>query len=93
MNEQPLPPFLNGVKVSDTFMQYVEPFLNQLILDKAKHGLFDIKIESLDKVLRLPWCIWNAIAAESMSTREIDFLAWIDLILKDMPPSIKNLDI
>ncbi len=90
MNDQ-LPPMLNGVKVSEAFMQYVEPFLNHLVLDRAKYGVFDMDIEGLDRVLRVPWCIWNAIVAESVPTNEIDFLAWMDVLTKDSPPSIKNL--
>ncbi len=86
-----LPPLLHGVKVSVVFMQYVEPFLNHLILDRAKHGEFDLNIKKLDTVLRVPWCIWNAIVAENVPTNEIDFLAWMDTLTKGAPPSIKNL--
>ncbi len=44
MNDQ-LPPMLNGVKVSEAFMQYVEPFLNHLVLDRAKYGVFDMDMK------------------------------------------------
>ena len=90
MNDQ-LPPMLHGVKVSDVFMQYIEPFLNQLVLDRAQQGVFDFSIEELETVFRVPWCIWNAIIAESEPGNEIDFLAWIDTLTKDIPSSIKNL--
>ena len=65
MNE--LPPQLHGVKVSDAFMQYSEPFLHQLLLDRAKQGVFlEPSIQELDTVLRISWCIWNACVAESV---------------------------
>jgi len=90
MND-PLPPMPHGVKVSDVFMEYVEPFLNQLVLDRAQQGVFDFSIKELDTALRVPWCIWNAIIAEGEAGNEIDFLAWIDTLTKDIPSSIKNL--
>lgn len=85
---------LRGKKVSDVFQDYAEPFLKTLLLDRAKHGIHDIpSIAELERVYRIPWCIWNAIIAEIdiNAKNKIDYLAWINNSIKHMPDSIKNL--
>jgi hypothetical protein len=86
-----LPPMLQGIKVSDVFMQYSEPFLSQLLLDRDKQGEAEPTLQELDTVLRIPWCIWNAIVAESAPSNDIDFLAWMDTLTCALPTSIKSL--
>ncbi len=87
-----LPPELKGKKASVVFMEYVEPFLNTLVLDRAEQGVEqDFTIEELEAILRVPWCIWNAIIAEKDPLQKIDFLAWMDSLLKHIPTSIRSL--
>ena len=87
-----LPPELKGKKVSVVFMEYVEPFLNTLVLDRAEHGVEqDFTIEELEAILRVPWCIWNAIIAEKDPHQKIDFFAWMDSLLKHIPASTRTL--
>ena len=87
-----LPPELKGKKASVVFMEYVEPFLNTLVLDRAEQGVEqDFTIEELQEILRVPWCIWNAIIAEKDPRQKIDFFAWMDRLLKHIPASTRNL--
>lgn len=51
-----LPFELKGRKASETFLDYVEPYLKYVMSDGTVSGLEQINI-----ALRLPWCIWNAI--------------------------------
>lgn len=51
-----LPPELKGKKVSDTFMEYVEPYLTSLMNESP-----DRTLKEIEMALRIPWCIWNAI--------------------------------
>lgn len=92
MIEKQLPPELKGKKASVAFMEYVEPFLNTLVLDRAEQGLSEnFTIKELEKILQVPWCIWNAIVAEKNPDQKIDFLASMDSLLKHIPASIKGL--
>ncbi|HQW57557.1 MAG TPA: hypothetical protein PK583_01190 [Gammaproteobacteria bacterium] len=92
MENKLLHPLLKNRKVSEVFMEYVEPFLNALLLDRAQKGIYDApNIQELENVLRMPWGIWNAIIAESVSNNEINFLQSIDMLSKHMPSSIKGL--
>src|SRR6185437_2407988 len=92
MQSQVLPPELKNRKGSEVFMEYVEPFLNALVLDRAQKNIYDLpSIQELENILRLPWCIWNAIIAENNLNNEINFLQLIDTLASNMPPSVKGL--
>lgn len=92
MKNQPLHPLLKNRKVSEVFMEYTEPFLHALLLDRVQKGIDDLpSIQELENVLKMPWCIWNAIVAESVMNNEINFLQMIDILASHMPPSIKGL--
>ena len=67
MENKLLHPLLKNRKVSEVFMEYVEPFLNALLLDRAQKGIYDApNIQELENVLRMPWGIWNAIIAGAL---------------------------
>lgn len=82
---------LKGKKVSDVFQDYMEPFLKVLLLDRIEHGIHDVpSIEELDKVAIVPWCVWNAVIAESDHNNKIDYFAMIDSSISHMPISVKT---
>ena len=73
-------------------MEYVEPFLHQLLLDRAAHGITESPTnQELEKIVKLPWCIWNAIIAEAVPDNKIDFLALMDRLIGNTPAEIKSL--
>ena len=87
-----LPPYLKGKKASDAFMEYVEPFLEYLLLDRVEHGINETpSIEEFEHILRIPWCIWNAIVAEKDPNNTIDCLAWMCNLTAHLPESTKRL--
>jgi hypothetical protein len=90
--ENQLPPHLKGRKASEIFMEYVEPFLTTLLLDRVDKGVPEAPgIEELETILRVPWCIWNAIIAEKVPNNKIDFLTWMDSLIGHVPISIREL--
>ncbi len=90
--ENQLPPHLKGRKASEVFMEYVEPFLTKLLSDRVDKGINTTpSIEEFEQILRVPWCIWNAIVAETVPNNKINFLEWIDSLVSHMPPSLKEL--
>ncbi len=91
--ENQLPPPLKGKKVSEAFMEYVEPYLAALLRDRAEQGISEIpSLEEIESILKMPWLIWNAIVAETVPSNKINFLAWMDeLIPKHMPDNVKQL--
>ncbi len=92
MNEQPLPPELKGRKASEVFLDYIEPFLTQLLLDRAEHGIHEVPTNTeLDRIVKIPWLIWNSIVAEQNQRNNMNFLAEMDLLMGPIPPIIKEL--
>ena len=91
--ENQLPPPLKGKKVSEAFMEYVEPYLAALLRDRAEQGIPEIpSLEEIESILKMPWLIWNAIVAETVPSNKINFLAWMDeLVPKHMPDNVKQL--
>jgi len=91
--ESQLPAYLKGRRPSEVFMEYVEPFLQTLLLDRADRGFHDTpSLQEFESVLRMPWCIWNAIVSQSIPDNKIDMLVWIDsLIPPHIPDSTKRL--
>ena len=91
--KNPLPPILKGKKASEAFMEYVEPFLNALLEDRADKGIHGLPtLQEITSILRMPWLIWNAIVAETDPTNKIDCLAWMDrLTPAHIPDSTRQL--
>jgi hypothetical protein len=91
--ENQLPPSLKGKKVSEAFMEYVEPYLAALLRDRAEQGFHEMpSLKEIESILKMPWLIWNAIVAETVPSNKVNFLAWMDkLIPKHTPDSVKQL--
>ena len=91
--ENQLPPYLKGRKASEVFMEYVEPFLQTLLLDRTDRGLHNKPtLQEFESVLRMPWFIWNAIVSQSDPGNKIDLLAQMNsLIPPHIPDSTKRL--
>jgi len=82
------PPELKGKKASDTFLEYVEPYLKQIMSDGSICSAWQVEI-----ALRIPWCVWNAIVIDKKNNKdENEFLAQLinhkpphfDQIVKDL---------
>jgi hypothetical protein len=88
-----LPPILKGKKASEAFMEYVEPFLNALLQDRAEKGTHEMPtLQEITSILRMPWLIWNVIVAETDPANKINCLAWMDrLIPAPIPDSTRQL--
>jgi hypothetical protein len=91
--EDQLPFYLKGRRPSEVFMEYVEPFLETLLLDRVQKGVLETpSLEEFESILRMPWSIWNAIVAEGVPGNKINILALMDnLIPAHIPDSTKNL--
>ena len=79
MNE--LSEILKGKKGSDTFLEYAEPYLLSYMQFKKKAN-----IEEIEKVLKIPWMIWNA---SVLSENTVDYMASIRLLSNSFPAEIK----
>jgi len=90
---QKLPKLLKGKKASEAFMEYVEPFLEALLKDRAEKGvLAQPSLKEIESILRMPWLIWNAIVSETAPGNKINFLDWMDkLIPSHIPESTRQL--
>lgn len=69
-----------GKKVSDIFKEYVAPLL-ELYFEST--GEFNS--DDLEKILQLPWLIWNSMIVRFDSKNKIDYYTSINLLLKDRP--------
>lgn len=80
---------LNGKKLSDIFNEYASPVIEIYMNDAGYTNLNDISIAEIDRILQLPWLIWNAAVAKGKDT--IDYLGSVTLLTKDAPKEIKEL--
>ena len=80
---------LNGKKISDIFNEYASPVIETYMDDAGYTSLDDISIAELDRILQLPWIIWNAVVAKGKDT--IDYLSSITLLTNNTPNEIKEL--
>lgn len=79
---------LNGKKVSDIFNEYASPVIEFYMDDVGYDSLDDVSIAEMDRILQLPWLIWNAVVAKGKDT--IDYLGSITLLTKHAPTEIKE---
>ncbi|MDR3550712.1 MAG: hypothetical protein P4L31_04820 [Candidatus Babeliales bacterium] len=79
---------LNGKKVSDIFNEYASPVIELYMDDAGYNSLDDVSIEEMDRILQLPWLIWNAVVAKGKDT--IDYLGSVTLLTKQAPIEIKE---
>lgn len=70
MLEKKLSVFLQKRKASEVFVDYAMPYLN-IILNDIEH---EPSTTDLENILRLPWCIWNKVVAESDLKQELSIL-------------------
>jgi len=63
LSMEKLPTYLHGKKASEVFMEYSSPCVNILAEEMGRAA----NIIELEKILRLPWYIWNKVIAESDS--------------------------
>lgn len=80
---------LNGKKISDVFNEYASPVIEFYMHDAGYTSLDDISIAEIDRILQLPWMIWNAVVSKGKST--VDYLGSISLLTKNAPNEIKEL--
>src|SRR3984885_4313148 len=79
-----LPEALKGKKGSDTFLEYVEPYLVSYIQTKGINNL-----EAIEKILRVPWMVWNATVLGKTPGNTVDYMANIRLLINHFPPEIR----
>lgn len=60
-DEMESPVYLQGRKASEVFLEYAAPVIS-LILEEMGRPL---SIEEYDKLLKLPWYLWNKIISET----------------------------
>lgn len=79
-----LPPELKGRKVSDVFMEYVEPYLADFLMDTGteKH-----EFEKISEILKFPWMIWNALVNEEYQQKPLKLL---QREIKRMPRAVRE---
>ena len=78
-----LPEILKGQKGSDTFLEYAEPYLMSYIQDTGKTDL-----KSIEKILRIPWMVWNATVLGKKPGNTVDYMASIRLLINHFPTEI-----
>lgn len=79
-----LPEPLKGKKGSDTFLDYVEPYLLFCMQTTGKTDL-----NSIEEIVRIPWMVWNATVLGEKPGNTIDYMATIRLMIKDFPANIQ----
>jgi hypothetical protein len=82
---------LNGKKVSVLFNEYASPVLEFYLEEAGYAGVTEMSIEEMNRVLQLPWLIWNAVVAQGSKENKIDYLGSITLLTKHTPNEIKEL--
>lgn len=82
---------LNGKKVSVLFNEYASPVLEFYLDESGYAGLEEMSVEEMNKVLQLPWLIWNAVVAQGSNNNNIDYLGSITLLTRHTPNEIKEL--
>lgn len=80
-----LPSALKGKKGSETFLDYVKPFLMFILEDKE-----NATKELIEKALTIPWMIWNASVMNNRPGNTVDYLSGISLRMKDQPDEAKQ---
>ena len=73
------PPELKGQKASDTFLEYVEPYLKQIMSEGSICSAWQVEI-----ALRIPWCVWNAIVIDKKNNKDEN--EFMSLLMSHMPP-------
>lgn len=89
-NEEELAPYLHNRKASEVFLEYAESYL-QILLEERD----DIPSnKELEKILKLPWCIWNEVVSEEKDPGPVlaDLLKYAySVYTYNMPPGAAKL--
>jgi len=80
-------PALKGRKVSDVFLEYVEPYIRSYFDDTHEQP----SLQTLDDILKVPWMIWNSIVLNQTGASELACLASIRLMTRRMPQPVKDI--
>ena len=75
---------LKGKKGSDTFLEYVEPYLLSYIQSTGKTDF-----ESIEEILKIPWMIWNATVLANKPGNTVDYMTSIRSMTNHYPTEIK----
>lgn len=79
-----LPPVLKGRKASETFMEFIKPYLGYIMSDGSVSAPEQIEI-----ALQLPWCIWNAIEFDKQDSKTEN--KFMKLLMSHMPAYAKKM--
>jgi hypothetical protein len=79
-----LPPELKGKKASDTFMEYVEPFLKQIMSDGSI-----CTASQIEMALKIPWCVWNAVEFDNKDGKKEN--KFMNLLMGQLPSNSDKL--
>jgi hypothetical protein len=80
-----LPEALKGKKGSDTFLDYVEPYLLSYIQSTGKTDF-----KSIEEILRVPWMVWNTTVLEGKPGNTVNYIVWIRSLINHFPTEIKD---
>lgn len=79
--EAPLPPILKGRKVSEVFIEYIQPIL-ELVADEPRTP----SAKEIERRLQVPWVVWNAVVLKEQDPSK-DYLAEArKLLAKELAP-------
>jgi len=78
-------PSLHGKKVSEVFLDYVEPILATLKAERP-----NATFEEYDFTLRVPWMAWNAVVLQETQPGTTDYVKMMDELLVGQPPLMRG---
>lgn len=86
-----LPTYLHGKKASDVFLEYAEPVISISLADMDREPT----IIEVDKILKLPWYIWNKVVDQFSDSKNINIRKLLEQMQKvynyNMPPGAREL--
>jgi len=81
-----LPKELKGRKVSEVFLEFIDPYFRDYLA-----GMNKTDLKQLEEMLKVPWMIWNAHFLSKDPNNKIDFTASIQLTIKNQAIEHKKL--
>jgi hypothetical protein len=82
-NEEPA---LHGKKVSDVFLEFVDPILKTLLTERP-----NAKLDEYDLTLQVPWMAWNAVVMQEAKHGSTDYVEMMEQMLAGQPPILRGL--
>lgn len=86
MTQLALPSYLKGKKASVVFIEYIDPFLNEVTIDRLKNGLEQPGVEQLESYTKIPWTIWNIVVSDSFTKNKEDNIKYFKNTLSKTAP-------